>query len=65
MSGFRSSLGIMALAVAVAAVTFVVTDLLTYMRLFSATQVVRWPDGVNVLEAQMLNPSFERLKSRH
>lgn len=65
MSGFRSSLGIMALAVAVAAVTFVVTDLLTYRRLFSATQVVRWPDGVNVLEAQMLNPSFERLKSRH
>jgi hypothetical protein len=55
----------MALAVALAAVTFVVTDLLTYRRLFCATQVVRWPDGVNVLEAQMLNPSFEQLKSRH
>lgn len=57
MNGFRSSLGVIALAVALLAVTLVVLDnwFLCRRLFFCAEQVVRWADGVNLVQ----NPSFE------
>ena len=57
MNGFRPSLGVIALAVALLAVTLVVLDnwFLCRRLFFCAEQVVRWADGVNLVQ----NPSFE------
>jgi hypothetical protein len=56
MNGFRLSVGAIALAVALVALAFViVNDLRMCRRLFCTEQVVRWADGVNLVQ----NPSFE------
>jgi hypothetical protein len=57
MNGFRLSFGVIALAVALLALTMVVLDQWYTCRrfFFCGARLVRWADGVNLMQ----NPSFE------
>lgn len=56
MNGFRLSIGVSALAVALLALTIVVLDQwYTCRRFFCGAPYARWADGVNLVQ----NPSFE------